>query len=334
MDWARYEKSKQWAGELKPSMKRRRVGHDYKSRCIYMITLVVEGRSPLLGTISGDGTTQPARMKRSSLGEAVVKALYNIPQFYPEIEIWAQQIMPDHLHAIVFVKEKIPVHLGTIINGFKVACNREFRSLKDKGDIKSDQIVLWEQGYNDRILDSEGQLQRMKNYIYDNPRRRAMKSCNPDFFKVRQNVKVGYYAFAAQGNIFLLDAPMLLQAQCSQSLTKERIEELCQQFLVKAINGAVLVSPSISPGEKEIMKTVFNQGFPIIVLQENGFAPLAKPGGLRFDACAQGKLLMLAPWPHHNDRRKIRREQCLELNEMARVICEKDRGKAAIQETS
>ena len=129
MDLERYKKSKRWAGELKPSMKRRRVGHNYKSRCIYMITLVVEGRKPLLGTISGDGVTQRAHMRRSVLGDAVAKALYDIPKFYPQIEIWTKQVMPDHLHAILFVKEDIPVHLGTIINGFKVACNREFRAL-------------------------------------------------------------------------------------------------------------------------------------------------------------------------------------------------------------
>ena len=299
-----------------------------------MITLVVEGRRPLFGTISGDGITQSAKMKRSPLGDAVVKALYNIPAFYPEVEIWTQQIMPDHLHAIVFVKDRIPVHLGTIINGFKVGCNREFRLFKEKGIIKSDNTSLWEQGYNDKILDNKGQLRRMKDYIYDNPRRWAIKRCHTEFFRVRQNIKVANYTFAAQGNIFLLDAPVLLQVQCSQSLTTEQIKELCQKFLTKAIDGAVLVSPSISPGEKEIMKTVFNHGYPIIVLQENGFALLAKPGGKRFDACAQGKLLMLAPWSHHNDRRTIRREQCLELNEMARVICDENRGKAAIQKTS
>lgn len=291
-----------------------------------MITLVVEGRRPLFGTIVGDGMTQPAKMRRSPLGDAVVKALLNIPHFYPSLEIWTQQIMPDHLHAIIFVKEEIPVHLGTIINGFKVACNREYRLLKEKGDITSDYAALWEQGYNDRILDQKGQLQRMKDYIHDNPRRRAIKTCYPEFFKVRHNVKVSNLTFAAQGNIFLLNAPNLLQVQCSQKLTHEQIKELCQQFLAKAADGAVLVSPSISPGEKEIMKTVFKHGFPVIVLQENGFAPLAKPGGHRFDACAKGKLLMLAPWQHHNDRRPIKRAQCLELNEMARVICNQERG--------
>ena len=39
--------------EAKPSMKRRKAGHDYQGRCIYMITLIVDGRRPLLGTLCG-----------------------------------------------------------------------------------------------------------------------------------------------------------------------------------------------------------------------------------------------------------------------------------------
>jgi hypothetical protein len=34
-------------------MLRRRVGHDYQSRRIYLITMTVEGRRPLLGTLVG-----------------------------------------------------------------------------------------------------------------------------------------------------------------------------------------------------------------------------------------------------------------------------------------
>ena len=296
-----------------------------------MITLVVEDRMPLLGTITGDGVSHPARMTYSPLGEAILKALFNIPKFYSSIEILTQQLMPDHLHAIFFVKEDIPIHLGAIICGYKTACNRVFHMLIENGVIKSKKKALWEHGYNDIILDRKGQLKRMKDYILDNPRRRAIKKSHPELFEIRHNIKVGDYTFAAQGNIFLLDAPYLLQVQCSQKLTEKQIKELREQFIMKASNGAVLVSPSISPGEKEIMRAAFEQGLPVIVLQENGIAPLAKPKGRLFDACAQGKVLMLAPWEHHNDRRTIRREQCLELNEMARVICKENRGKAAIQ---
>ena len=321
MDWEKYQSKKQWAGDLKPSMKRRRVGHDYQGRCIYMVTLVVKERQPLLCTVTGNGDTEPVTVHPTPLGQAVTQSLLNIPQFYPQIEIWTHQLMPDHLHAIVFVKSPIPVHLGKVINGFKVGCNRILRQLKEQGLIMSDQSGLWEEGYNDIILEREGQLRRMKDYIFDNPRRLAIKRTHPDYFQVQRNVKVGDYSFAALGNIFLLDAPCLIQVQCSRSLTVEQITEKCRHFLSQAQNGAVLVSPSISPGEKAIMKAAFEQGYPVIVLQENGFAPLAKPGGRRFDACAQGRMLMLAPWEHHNDRRLIRRDQCLNLNEMASAIC-------------
>ena len=95
--------------------------------------------------------------------------------------------------------------------------------------------------------------------------------------------------------------------------------------LRQAENGAVIVSPGISPGEKNILRAVFEAGFPTIILQENGFAPLAKPGGKRFDACAQGRLLMLAPWEHHNRDIAIKRDQCLTLNQMAWAICNQQR---------
>ena len=297
-------------------MKRRRVGHDYQSRCIYMITLVVKERRPLLGSLTGNGETTPAIVEPSPLGQAVIQSLINLPKFYPQIAIWTFQLMPDHLHFIAFVKERIPVHLGKVINGFKVGCNRAYKEL-----VKGDTPGLWEDGYNDLILDRDGQLQRMKAYIHDNPRRLAIKRNHADLFQVQRNIKVGEYNFAALGDVFLLDAPCLLQVQCYRKLTPLQINATVQRFLSLAQNGAVLVSPSISPGEKAVMKAAFEHGFPVVVLQENGFAPLAKPGGRRFDACAQGRLLMLAPWEHHNDRRVIKRSQCLDLNEMARVIC-------------
>lgn len=42
MDWESFEKHKAFAGEKKASMLRRRVGHDYESRAVYLITMTVE----------------------------------------------------------------------------------------------------------------------------------------------------------------------------------------------------------------------------------------------------------------------------------------------------
>lgn len=320
MNQEEFQKKRQWAGELRPSMKRRRVGHDYRSRCIYMVTLVVESRRPLLGHITGNGTTEPATFSPSPLGEAIIEVLHETPRHYPDVSIWDVQLMPDHLHFIIFIKEPISAHLGTIVNGFKVGSNRLYKRFQVEGTISSPIPTLWETGYNDRILDQEGQLQRMKQYLRDNPRRLAIKRSQPELFKVQHDVQVAGHHFAALGNIFLLDAPQRIAVKCSRRLTQMDIDEQCRRFLYLASEGAVLVSPCISPGEKAVMRSAFQQGFPVIILLENGFAPLANPGGRRFDACADGKLLLLAPWPHHNERRTISRDQCNILNAMARDI--------------
>ena len=87
-----------------------------------------------------------------------------------------------------------------------------------------------------------------------------------------------------------------------------------------AQRGAVLVSPRISPGEKEVMDMAQAAGYPVIRLLENGFSPLWKPGGEMFDACARGQVLLVAPWPYHSERRTITRDQCNRLNELAATI--------------
>ena len=182
--------------------------------------------------------------------------------------------------------------------------------------------LLWSKGYNDRILYNYYQLDRWKAYLRDNPRRLLVKHQHPEFFRVQRNLQYSGLSFSAIGNRFLLDHPVKLQVQCSRRITPEALEQKKADLLSAAAQGAVLVSPAISPGEKAIMRAAFDAGYPLIILQENGFTDLAKPGGARFDACARGQLLLLAPWEHHNERLVIRRDQCLMLNEMARRICE------------
>ena len=102
--------------------------------------------------------------------------------------------------------------------------------------------------------------------------------------------------------------------------TPEELAEKKATLLAAARHGAVMVSPCISPGEKEIAKAAFDEGLPLITLLENGFPPLYKPSGKRFDACAAGRLLLVAPWPYHNEQRPITREQCLALNQLAAAM--------------
>lgn len=335
MDRATFESQKAFAGEKKASMQRRCVDNDYTARRMYMITMVTEGRKPLFGQVVGHSeavapSPDAPRVVLSPLGEAIEQIWQTIGNCHPEVKVVALQIMPDHLHAILFVKERMEKPLGKVLLGVKQACNQAFRAIMPVKFVAVSQQhakqsrengLLFAKGFNDQILLREGQLERWLNYLKDNPRRLLMKRETPDLFRVQRGLTFAGFSFSAIGNRFLLERPLKLQVQCSRSISENDLQAKMNECLRAARQGAVLVSPAISKGEKAIMRAAFEEGLPLVYLQENGFTDLAKPGGLRMDACARGQLLILAPWEHHNEKITIKRGQCLELNEMARAIC-------------
>jgi hypothetical protein len=66
-----------------------------------------------------------------------------------------------------------------------------------------------------------------------------------------------------------------------------------------AQEGTVLVTPGISPGELAIKNLAIENRLPLIHLQKEPITK--KPEGERFFACAEGSLLILAPWPEDLD---------------------------------
>lgn len=334
--------------EGKNKMHRRCFHHDYRSRRIYMLTMTVEGRRPLLGSLKvSDGV---AAVELSPLGQEVERSLLGLPGYYPELQVLAQQVMPDHVHVIVFVERELPRHLGQVVAGFKYGTTRAMRELltaakprptqpttqptnlpATQAEVEGSGVVcgsvrpsqsqrLWSEGYHDMIVWREGQLQKMIDYVHDNPRRLAMKREQPDLFRVRRHLMVAGREMDALGNLFLLDWPQIVQVRCSRSLTQAAVEQEVARMLRLCEQGAVLVTPSISPGEKAVTRAAFEAGHRVILLLENGLGEFAKPGGRLFDACAEGRLLLLAPWEHHTDQRAIKRQQCEALNAMAHTI--------------
>ena len=99
--------------ETQHSMKRRSPWHDYHGRGTYMLTLVVEGRMPLLGKLWGRVDARPGdgdapKVMLSELGIAIAKEeIPKIHEYYPQVEVWRVCIMPDHIHLIVRVKEDL-----------------------------------------------------------------------------------------------------------------------------------------------------------------------------------------------------------------------------------
>jgi len=332
---------KTWATGKKASMKRRCEPHNYNERGIYMLTLCTEGRRPLLGTLKGnpdekEGPDSP-NVELSALGWEVLACWKNIPTFFPAIRLLKLCIMPDHIHGVLFVTEKMERHLGHVVNGFKVGTRKAAMRLgviaapvaqpTGQDGLRphskhSEHGVLWEPGYNDRILQRKGQLERMLAYLDDNPRRLLIKRKHPEFFTRLGTVQTAGMAMEGMGNRFLLDNPIKIQVQCSRSLYPQEIEQQKESLLQQAAdNGAVVVSPCISPGERQIATAALSEGLPLIVLLLNGFPPFFKPQPRYLEACSEGRLLMLAPYPFQNEKIDHMRQRCLQLNSLASAIC-------------
>lgn len=352
MDKEEYAKKKPFAGPTKPSMLRRRIGHDYQSRRVYLITIAVEGRRHLLGRLVGDadapsGTVDEPRVEPSELGLRVQEEWFAVTAHHPEVTVIAFQLMPDHLHGILFVQTEMAQHLGMIIKGFKASTNKHYRRLvlhqpplpsaatasqqngtegrtgkRDRSLDNREHGLLWELGYNDHILEGYGELDRWKTYLHDNPRRLAVRRAHPDFFRVRFGMTIGGHSFAAIGNRFLLSHPQKLQVQCSRSLTEEQRAQTVEAYMAKARKGTILVSPAISKGEQQVMRAALDAHLPLIFLTPWGFNTFSRPGHQYYEACAEGRFLILAPWEHQNQRIPLTRAMCLELNQMAKDICD------------
>ena len=325
-------------------MKRRDDGHDYTERRMYMITIEVEGRRPLFGRLKGnplaqDGSGDEPDIELTALGKAVRDEWLGIPRYFPQIEVMAVQMMPDHLHGILFVKERLPVHLGQVISGFKAGCRKVQRALA-AGEAAAEPLrtekgarslqaaaaplqlpTLFAKGYNDLILRSYDELPAWCNYLRDNPRRLLLRRACPQWLRPVFGITIGAYTCSAIGNRGLLSAERRVQVRVSRRLVGEALDREVERFLALARSGAVLVSPAISPGEKRIMRSAFDEKLPVIVIVENGFTPMSKPHGEQFYACGEGRLLILSPWEHHNEKRKVTAQQCGDMNLLAWEVC-------------
>ncbi len=98
----------------------------------------------------------------------------------------------------------------------------------------------------------------------------------------------------------------------------------------KARRAVVMVSPFISPDEKQVLQVLLKEQHPFILLTDNGFRDYYKPADMLFDACAAGRLLIISPWPFDSGKRHISRADCVALNEMAEEICHSLNGNVPI----
>ena len=94
-------------------------GRAWRGVGLYHITLAIPDRRPLLGTLDiPEGDPTMTTVRRTPLGNALVYCLLDIPHHHPEVQVLHFCLMPDHLHAVLYVRRAMPTGIKGMVRGF------------------------------------------------------------------------------------------------------------------------------------------------------------------------------------------------------------------------
>lgn len=188
-------------------------GYDYSSAGAYFVTICTFERECIFGDVC-DG-----RMSLNALGLIAQRQWDALPRHYPNATLDAFLIMPNHVHGVILLTEpslagersvgagltpyriRTPAvgdddvtHLGVqsacetrpygtwrvrhglpeIVRGFKTFSARQINFLR-----KSRGERVWQRNYYERIVRDEDELNRVREYIFDNPSKWVEDPENP-----------------------------------------------------------------------------------------------------------------------------------------------------------
>jgi hypothetical protein len=217
---------------------------------------------------------------------------------------------------------------------------------------------LFAYGYVDVMPLQPGQLETQRRYIHNNPRSRLMRTSNrnlqspqrggigtalklpalkgylqrecgtplfdEDKWENIQNrllINDGMVTCDSYGNRQLLQCrilPVVCHRKDKASFTLQK-----QRCLTAASEGAILVSARIAKGEQEIIDTAIQQGFPVIIIEDNGLPERYHPSERRIDLCATNKLLIVTPWRYiyRHTHEPISVAECKTMNCVVQAMC-------------
>ena len=174
--------------------------YDYSQPGAYFVSICVQHRKCLFGTIT-DG-----KMRLNEIGQIVVECWNRIPQHFPSVELGESVVMPNHFHGIISwdITETRTPHprenrnrrgevptpddinrnrrgevptpaLGKIMAYFKYQSTKHINQHHNTPGTR-----IWQRNYHDHIIRDDTDLQRLRQYIQDNPMKWELDQLHPD----------------------------------------------------------------------------------------------------------------------------------------------------------
>lgn len=159
-------------------------GYDYASAGAYFVTLVTAQRACLFGDVVNRVVVL------NDLGKIADECWRAIPEHFPNVDLGAHIIMPNHGHGIIVIRaDELPNDVGaqqccaptpveTNENPHKInvkpgslgAIIRSFKSAVSYRINKEHNITgIWQRNYYERIIRNEREMDAIWRYIESNP---------------------------------------------------------------------------------------------------------------------------------------------------------------------
>lgn len=133
----------------------------------------------------------------NNMGELVQKCWSDIPVHFPNVDLDEYIIMPNHFHGILFIiddddvepqhavsqrhatpprkfGEMISHSLPTIVRSFKSAVTNHINTYRSTPG-----HLVWQRNYWERIIRDDDELNRIREYIINNPLKWELDNENP-----------------------------------------------------------------------------------------------------------------------------------------------------------
>ncbi len=156
--------------------------YDYSQSGIYFVTICCYQKQRYFGEINGK------RMSLSTIGQMAKTCWLEIPKHFSNVKLNEFIIMPNHMHGLIQIDDYvenvgaqhvvplrdktlksqnkfqhiIPRSLGVIIRGYKSTVTNSCR-------VNNLANIIWQRNYYERIIRNDDELNRVREYIKNNP---------------------------------------------------------------------------------------------------------------------------------------------------------------------
>jgi len=155
-------------------------GYDYTRPAAYFLTLCVKNRECLFGEIAA------GVMRLNEYGLIVAEKWRWMQTQFRYVQMDAYVVMPDHFHGILriiddhrrgdsriaptivrpMVSNGETKTLGRLVGAFKTVTTKHINIVRNTPG-----ITVWQRNYYERIIRNDGELNRIRGYIENNPGR-------------------------------------------------------------------------------------------------------------------------------------------------------------------